>query len=74
MHKHQQTSTCQKNGLLLNKTQREDHEQELKQNQIEHCKIYYKNNQEKILSQQCDKITCNVCNSLIMKCNLKTHQ
>jgi len=33
-----------------------------------------RNNKENIITQPCEKITCNICNSLILKCNLKRHQ
>ena len=32
------------------------------------------NNKEKLITQQCHKIACNICSSLILKCNLKGHQ
>ena len=35
---------------------------------------HYENNKDKMNTQQSEQITCNICNSLILKCNLKRHQ
>ena len=47
---------------------------EHKDKQTEYDTKHYENNKDNIIKQQCEKTTCNVCNSLVMKCNLKKHQ
>ena len=49
-------------------------EDEHKEKKTEYGIKHYENNKDNIIRQQCEKITCNVCNSLITKCNLKRHQ
>jgi len=74
LDKHQQTKSCQKNGLLLDETQQKLHEEELKEKQKEHCKKYYESNKEKVISQQSEKIECSVCKSLITRNKMNRHQ
>ena len=51
MSSHQKTATCMKKGLLLDETQKELHEQELKEKQKEkqkeYCKTYYEKQNKK---------------------------
>ena len=74
MHEHQKTKTCQRNGLLLDETQKELHEQALKDKQYEHCKKYYEKNKEQIIAQQSEKIQCSICNSMITRNKMIRHQ
>jgi len=71
---HQKTKTCQKNGLLLDETQQKLHEEELKDKQKEYCKTYYEKKKEQVIAQQSEKITCNLCNSLITRNKMARHQ
>ena len=42
--------------------------------QQEYSKQHYGTNKEQIHSKQTEHVECNVCKSLIMKCNMKRHQ
>ena len=45
-----------------------------KDKQHEEYKRYYDTNKNKVIAQQCENIQCNLCNSVVMRCNLKRHQ
>ena len=46
----------------------------MKGKQKEYCKKYYANNKEQVITQQREKIACNICNSLITRNKMIRHQ
>jgi len=73
LKRHQETDICKKKALSLNMSE-EDKKTQQKDKQHEYYKRYYDTNRHKVIAQQCEKIQCNLCNSLIMRCNLNRHQ